>query len=233
MEQVLLNASTRPVGKGSARATRREGYVPAVLYGKNVEAVSVKVPSRDFARVMSAGRNSIIKLAIAEKGGVDERTCMIKELQQDPVRGDVLHADFQQINLKDKLRTTVAIRIVGEDAIVKAGGILQHLLWEIEVECLPTDIPDHLTADVSNVPIGGHLSVKDLKAPEGVDLVTDQDAAIASVLAPKAVEEEVKPAEGEAPAEGAQPEVISRGKQDEEGQAPAGKEAKGKAEKEK
>ncbi len=235
MEQVLLNASKRDIGKGSARAIRREGYVPAVLYGKNVEAVSVKVPARDFSRVMTAGRNSIIKLAIAEKGGVDERTCMVKDIQQDPIRGDVIHADFHQINLKEKLRATVAVRIIGEDVVIKAGGILQHLLWEVEVECLPAEIPDHLTADVSNVPIGGHLSVKDLKVPAGVDLITDQDAAIASVLAPKAVEEEVKPAEGEAAADAAQPEVIGRGKQEEEGAAPApgAKEAKGKAEKEK
>ncbi|MHB0884387.1 MAG: 50S ribosomal protein L25 [Bacillota bacterium] len=233
MEQVLLNASKRDIGKGSSRAIRREGYVPAILYGKNVEAVSVKVPARDFSRVMMAGRNSIIKLAIAEKGGVDERTCMVKDIQQDPIRGDVIHADFHQINLKEKLRATVAVRIVGEDAVVKAGGVLQHLLWEVEVECLPTDIPDHLTADVSNVPIGGHLSVRDLKAPAGVDMVTDQDTAIASVLAPKAVEEEVKPADGVAPAETGQPEVISRGKQDEDGEAPGAKEAKGKAEKEK
>ncbi|MHB8926752.1 MAG: 50S ribosomal protein L25 [Bacillota bacterium] len=233
MEQVILNASKRPIGKGGAHAVRREGYVPAVLYGKDVESVPVKVSAREFSRVLSTGRNSIIKLAIADNGEVDERTCMVKDIQQDPVRGEVIHADFHQINLKDKLRATVAIRIVGEEAAAKAGGILQHQLWEVEVECLPTDIPDHLVANVSNLSVGGHLSVKDLKVPADVEFITDPDTVIASLLAPKAVEEEVKP-EGEAGAESGQPEVIGRGKQEEEGGAtPAPKEGKAKAEKEK
>jgi len=232
MEQVLLNAARRPVGKGSAHASRREGFVPAILYGKDVESVPVKVAAREFARVLSTGRNNIIRLAIAQDGGIDERTCMVKDIQQDPIRGDVIHADFYQIDLKEKLRATVPIRIVGEEAVSKAGGILQHQLWEVEVECLPTEIPDHVVADVTDLPVGEHLSVKDLKVPAGVEFITDPDVVVASVLAPKAAEEEAKP-EGEAAAEAAQPEVIGRGKQEEETEGSPGKEGKAKAEKEK
>lgn len=224
MEQVLLQAAKRETGKGSAHAIRREGYVPAVLYGKNVEPISVKVPAKEFGRVLGtrAGRNSIIKLAI----GSDERTCMVKDVQQDPIRGDLIHVDFYQISLKDRLRTVVPIRVVGEDLAQKTGGILQHQLWEIEVECLPTDIPDHITADVSTLPLGHHLSVGDLKVPEGVEVVTDADSVVASLLAPKAVEEEVKPEAAVEGAEPTQPEVITRGKGEAEGEAAPAKEAK-------
>ncbi|HEY3314726.1 MAG TPA: 50S ribosomal protein L25 [Bacillota bacterium] len=232
MEQVLLQAAKRETGKGSAHATRREGYVPAVLYGKGVEAVAVKVPAKDFGRVLNtrAGRNSIIRLAIGEDGAVDERTCMVKDVQQDPVRGDIVHADFYQISLKDRLRTVVPIRVVGEELAQKGGGILQHQLWEIEVECLPTNIPDHLVADVSTLAIGHHLSVADLKIPEGVEVVTELDTVVASLVAPKAVEEEVKPEAAAESADRTQPEVIGKGKEEAEGEAP-GKEVKGKSEK--
>lgn len=228
MEQVLLQAARRETGKGSAHAIRREGFVPAVLYGKNVEPVSVKVPAKEFSRVLGtrSGRNSIIKMSIGGAGGIDERTCMVKDVQKDPIRGDLIHVDFYQISLKDRLRTVVPIRVVGEELAQKTGGILQHQLWEIEVECLPTDIPGHITADVSTLALGHHLSVGDLKFPEGVDVVTDPDSVVASLLTPKAVEEEVKP---EAAVEGAdrtQPEVIARGKEEAEGEATPGKEAK-------
>jgi len=205
MEAINLRAETREAGKGPARQARRAGFIPAILYSKGKEAIPLKVPAREFSRVLStgAGRNNLIRLQV---GGVKgERMVMIKELQQDPVRGSLLHADLYQVSLKEKIRALVPVAVAGEEVVARAGNIVQHQLREVEVECLPTQLPDHLTVSVAGLRAGEHLSVGDLKAPEGVKILTSPDEIIVAVVAIRRAEEEVE-----------EPEAVEKKETDEE-----------------
>ncbi len=192
MEAINLQAETREAGKGPARQARRAGFIPAILYGKGKEALPLKVPAREFSRVLStgAGRNNLIRLRVAGEKGENERMVMIKELQQDPVDGSVLHADFYQVSLKEKIRALVPLAVAGEELVARAGNVVQHQLREVEVECLPTRLPDHLTVNVAGLRAGEHLSVGDLRAPEGVKILTPPEEIIAAVVATRHVEDE-------------------------------------------
>lgn len=212
MAQLQLAAQVRPSGKGVAHRTRREDYVPGILYGKNVAPVTLKVPVRDLERVLAAGgRSHLIDLSISHDGSTDTRTVMIKEVQADRVKGSLLHVDFHQVSLKDKIRTTVPIVIEGEDAIEKAGGILEHQTRQVEVECLPTEIPEALTVDVSRLHVGGHLSVGDLVAPAGVKIITDSNDVVVTIQAPRAQEET-----SVEPAPAGEPELVGKKEKEEE-----------------
>lgn len=213
MQQVALKAEPRESGKGSAHRTRAEGYVPAILYGKNTPNVSLKVNGRELSRALQtgAGRNNLFRV---EVGAEEPRTCIIKEVQTDPVSGRILHVDLFQISLKDRIHTSVAIVIHGEELVEKAGGILQHGLRELEIECLPTDIPEHIVVDVSKLRVGQHIAAGDVKLPENVRLVSDPEEVVVAVVAPKHAE--VEAAETEAAAGPAEPELVKKPKAEEE-----------------
>lgn len=212
MAQLQLVAEVRPAGKGFAHQTRREDYVPGVIYGKQVAPMALKVPARELQRVLAhGGRGRLIDLVISRDGSADTRTVMIKEVQADRIKGDLLHVDFHQVSLKDKIHTMVRIVIHGEEAIEKAGGILEHQTRAVEVECLPTEIPEALTVDVSNLHVGGHLSVGDLVAPAGVKIITDPDDVIVTIQAPRSQEET-----SVEPAPAGEPERVGKKEKEEE-----------------
>ncbi|MGE5561131.1 MAG: 50S ribosomal protein L25 [Chloroflexota bacterium] len=211
MQQITLKAEPRESGKGSAHRVRAEGYVPAIVYGKNTSNVSLKVSGRELGRALhtGAGRNNLFRV---EVGGEEPRTCIIKEVQTDPVTGRVIHIDLFQISLKDRITTSVTIVLHGEEAVEKTGGILQHGLRELEIECLPTDIPEHIVVDVSALRVGQHVTAGEVKLPEGVELVSEPEEVVVSVVAPKHAEVE----ETEAATGAAEPELVKKKAADED-----------------
>lgn len=199
------------VGKGVARKLRQAGRIPAVYYGRGEEPIALAVGLKDLQDVIerAEGSNVIVELKV-DGDGVADRKALIREIQRDPVGGRILHLDLQHISLTERIVVEVPIVLVGTAVGVKdGGGILEHLLREVEVECLPTDIPTKLEVDVSALQIGDSLHVSDLKA-DRVEIQTDADRTIATVV-PPTVLEEAKPAE-EAAAE--EPELVKEKKEE-------------------
>jgi len=223
MAIVSLEAAHRPdKGKGVARKLRAGGRVPGVYYGRGEDSIALTVALKDLHTVLDAadGSNVIVDLKLSGAAAKD-RKALIREIQRDPVAGTVLHLDLQHISLTERITVEVPIVLVGTPTGVKdGGGILEHLLREVEVECLPTDIPSKLEVDVSGLAIGDSLHVSDLKLQNG-EILTEADRAIAAVV-PPTVLEEAKPAEEGAAAE---PEVIGAKEKDEEAEE-GGKEGK-------
>lgn len=224
MEKILLKAVLREGhGKSSCKQIRKQGAIPAVVYKGGDKGLNVQVDSKELWKALhtDAGENAIITMDIGGGKKNTEKTVMIKEIQQNPVNDKFVHVDFQEISLSEKLKVKVPVAVKGEAPGVKEdGGVFNLVLWEIEVECLPTAIPEHIDVHVENMRINDSIHVKDLPKIEGVEIVEDPDQTVVSVTPPKA-EEEVAPAE--VAAEGAEePEVIKKGKKEEEGEAEEG-----------
>ncbi|HYR51457.1 MAG TPA: 50S ribosomal protein L25 [Candidatus Dormibacteraeota bacterium] len=215
MAIVSLEAAARAdAGKGVARRLRAGGRVPGVYYGRGEDSIPLTVALKDLMSVLEStdGSNVIVDLKLGGQAAKD-RKALIREIQRHPVAGTILHLDLQHISLTERITVEVPIVLIGVPTGVKdGGGILEHLLREVEVECLPTDIPSKLEVDVSALQIGDSLHVSDLKA-ERATILTEADRAIAAVV-PPTILEEVKPAEGEAAV--AEPEVIGAKKEGEE-----------------
>jgi large subunit ribosomal protein L25 len=241
MERMNLKAQIREeIGKESVKKLRRQKFIPAVVYkGKNSQ--NIKIAEQDFFDIIhtKAGENVIVNLHVAadaihkEKSSVKTskkvRTAIIKEIQYHPIRGNVLHIDFNEISLTEVLTVKVPIAAKGEAEGIKEGGVLEHILWEIEIECLPTQIPESIPVDVTPLKIGDSILVKDLQIPEGIKVLSDPEATVITLAAPHVEEmEEVKPEE-----EIAEPEVIMEKKPKEEEASAEEAEKTGKPEKEK
>jgi large subunit ribosomal protein L25 len=216
-EQSALEAQPRTPGtKNDARRVRREGKVPAVVYGAGKQAVPVSVDPRQVSRILHSrtGHNTVFDLSVD-----GERTkAMIVDWQYEPIKGALLHIDLKRIAMDQKLKVNVPIVLTGEPAGVKQqGGILEQIFREVEVECLPGDIPNSVELNVSELVFGMVLRVSDLPVNSQVKFLTDPNQPVAHVITVK--EEEVPTADavaGEAAAAPAEPEVIKKGKQETE-----------------
>jgi large subunit ribosomal protein L25 len=233
MQQFTVDASLREErGKNEARRARKTGQVPAVVYGGKRGPQTVSVNARQVLAVLKseAGHNTIFTLKIA--GGGEDKV-ILKDWQVDPVRGDLLHLDLLRIAMDARMRVKVPVHTFGEPQGVKLqGGIFETVTREVEIECLPADIPDEFRMDVAPLMIGMHLRAAELPFdPAKIKLITDPQRVIAHVVALR-VEEE-KPAEAVAAeavvAAPAEPEVIKKGKKEVEGEE--GEEAAEKPEK--
>ena len=227
MERMIINVEKREeVGKGAARSLRRGNRIPAILY-RDGDSQPVKFSKKELLQFINSttGKQVMVNLQF---GDGSSKLALMKDYQVDPVKGDLLHVDFFEVSLTEKLKVPVHVTIVGESIGVKRdGGLLQYLLREIEVECLPDKIPGRIELDISGIEIGQSLHVSDIKLGEGVKVLTDPDEVIVNVIAP-AVEEVAAPVEAAAAApEITEPEVIKKGKKEEE------EEEKEKKEKEK
>jgi large subunit ribosomal protein L25 len=215
-------------GKNDARRLRKTGMVPAVLYGAGLEPLNIAVDPKQINRILHSeqGHNSIFDMT----AGGDSGKVMIVDWQYEPIKSQLLHVDLKRIAMDQLLRVSVPITMKGEAPGVKLqGGILEQVLREVDIECLPADIPSHIDADVSQLNFGDVIRVSDLPKSDKVKFLTDEGQTVAHVVAVKEVVE-ATPAEGvEAAATTAEPEVIKKGKQ-EEGEAAEGGE---KAEKKK
>ncbi len=219
MKTVMLQAACRDrIGTRPAKKIRAEKKIPAVVYGENLKATPIEVRLEDFQKAIhtKAGENVIIQLKVDGQTPLDQ-TVVVKEIQNDPVTDAVEHVDFKVISMTENIQVKVPVRVTGESAGVKKGGVLDVVHHEIEVSCLPTDIPEYFQVDISNLDIGHSIHVKDLSLPKGVDLVTELEETVVAMHAPKA-EEEPKLEEGKA-----EPEVIGRAKKEGEEET-AGKE---------
>jgi len=186
----LVAEARDATGKGVARRLRTAGRIPAVVYGRGVESKSISIDPSALLRLLQssgAGINTLVELRLDGAA----RTVLVKELQRDPVRGRPLHADFYLVELDKTVEVSVPIRLVGKAQGVEFGGIVDHPLREIELECLPRAIPESVDVDVSALGIGDSIHVRDLVLPEGVQVRTDADQAVASVIAPSVAEEPV------------------------------------------
>jgi large subunit ribosomal protein L25 len=197
-------------GSRSARRLRREGFVPGVLYGGSHEqGVSFRVGTRELRRILVDG-SALIDVKIGKEKTVP---AILKDRQLHPVRDEVTHVDFLEVNLKEKIRATVALELTGgeEAAGVKEGGILDHSTREVEIEALPTDIPEFIEIDVTALDIGSTLTLADLTTPDGVDIVHEhpEDVVVASVVLPTKVEEPEIEEETELVGEAAEAEAES------------------------
>jgi large subunit ribosomal protein L25 len=219
-ETNVLDAQPRAAGnKNEARRVRRGGKIPAVVYGAGKNAVSVSVDPRQVSRILhsASGHNTIFDLAVD-----GERTkAMIVDWQYEPIKGSLLHIDLKRIAMDQKLTVMVPIVLKGEAVGVKQqGGILEQVTREVEIECLPSDIPSQIDADVSELVFGKVMRVSDLPHSAKLRFLTDENQPVAHVIS---IKEEVAPTAeavaGEAAAAPAEPEVIKKGKQetDEEG----------------
>jgi large subunit ribosomal protein L25 len=221
-------------GKNAARRTRRAGEVPAVLYGAKKDALALSINAKQLSRILrsESGHNTIFTVQVA--GGKEERA-MLKDWQVDPVSGTLLHADLLRIAMDVRMRVKVPVHTFGEPQGVKMqGGIFETVTREVEVECLPTDIPEEIKVDVSEMLIGRQLRAGDLALdPNKIKLLTDPQRVIAHVVTLKKEEEPAPEAAVATETAPAEPEVIRRGKKEEEegeGEA-AATEAAPKAEK--
>lgn len=202
METVEITVMRRTgFGKGEARRLRSAGRVPAILYGPNRTPASVAVDAEQFERRLAHLEGSHL-IRLVDDSGTDpelhERMVLLREMQRHPVTGTVLHADFYEVDLTERLVVSIPLHFTGKAAGVVAGGILQPILRELEVECLPTEIPEFIEVDVSGLGIHDAVHIADLKLAEGVVAVGDPTQTLVAVLPPTV---ETKPAEGaEAPA---------------------------------
>lgn len=248
MERVILKATIREeFGKEASSRVRKSGSVPAVVYKKASKVIPLMVDARELFHVLhtSAGGNVIITLQIdspaGDKGHSDkkDKTVIVKEIQHDPVKGEVIHLDFQEISLTDKITVDIAIETKGEPEGVKTeGGVLDHPIKELHIECLPTEIPEKIDVHVEALKIGDGIRIEELDVPAGIKVLNEPEQVVCSVIPPKAEEE---PTEEElAEQEAAEPEVITEkkpedaaGEQEEAGQHKEKKEEKQKEEKDK
>ncbi len=230
MQQIVIEATPRDErGKNAARRIRRGGQIPAVLYGGKGETLAVAVNAKQVASILrsEAGHNTIFTVKLLS----GEHKAMLKDWQVDPVKGLLLHVDMLRVAMDVRMRVKVPVHTFGEPQGVKLqGGIFEMVTREVEIECLPTEIPDEFKVDVTELTIGKQLRAGDLLLdPQKMKLVTDPQRVIAHVVALRAEEE--KPAEAAVAAEAApaEPEVIKKGKKEAEEGEEVEVEAKGES----
>ncbi len=214
MASATLGAELRSDrGKGVARKLRAAGRVPGVIYGHGREAQSLSLNARDLDKLLShiAAGSTVIELTL---GKATTKT-LIREIQRHPFKKQILHVDFMELVAGEKVIVDIPLVFVGiPEGVRLSGALLEQIVHSIEVNVDPSNIPNHIDVDVTHLAMGHSLHVRDLKLPEGLEVLTDEDATICAVIAPRAVVEEK--AEGEAePAEG-EPELIRKTKEDEE-----------------
>jgi large subunit ribosomal protein L25 len=219
MATVSLSANARDgKGKGAARSLRSQGQVPAVIYGHGRDPQALALNARDLDKMLShiQAESTVIEVTV---GGQTAKT-LIREIQRHPIKRQILHVDFQALVAGEKVTVSIPIVLLGiPEGVRLEGGVLDQTLREIEIEVDPSNIPDHVEYDITNMVIGDSVHISDLKVPEGVEVIDDPETSVAVLAAPRAVIEETpavaEAVEGEAGAV-AEPEVIGRGKEDEE-----------------
>ena len=202
MQQTRLDAQIRDTsGKGAARSLRRTGKVPAVLYGRDEEVLSLQIDGYAFQSLLrSYGANALINLDVTGNG---EETVIIKDLQHHPVKRTILHADFQRVSLDEKITTLVNIEIVGSAVGVRDGGILTLVRRQLNVSCLPLDTTESIQVNVNDLNIGQSIQVSDLEIDDdNIEILDDSILQIVSVIEPKVVLETVTTEEDEEDIEG-------------------------------
>lgn len=204
METLEIQADAREVGsKQKARRLRRDGKIPGVLYGPKTQTISLEFNKKEFTQRVAGLEGSHLVRLKSGSTELADKVALVKDMQYHPITGDVIHADLYEVDLTAKIQVHVPLHFVGKAAGVVRGGILQPIVREIEVECLPLDIPEFFDVEVGALDIGDSVHIEDLSFPEGVTAVYESNLALVSVV-PPTVEEAptpaVAPVEGEVPA---------------------------------
>ncbi|MCU7494879.1 MAG: 50S ribosomal protein L25 [Ignavibacteria bacterium] len=208
MAEITLNANERQKSnKGANKQLRRQGVVPGVFYSKGQEPVLIEVPELALKSLIYTSEAHIVSLKVGDR---DSLTCVLKDVQFDPVTDKVVHFDLHGITTTDTMEIEVPILLVGNAAGIKQGGVLQQVLHKLDIECLPKDMPEHLSINIEKLNLGESIHARDL-AFENITVLNAPDAVIVSVVTPRA---EKEAAEGEAAS--AEPEVIAKGKAEKE-----------------
>jgi len=203
------------VGKEINKKYRREGIVPGVLYSPHdKENLLFKVEAIDLSKLLSAKSHGLIDLEIDDGKEKVSRLAIIKDVQYNSLKKQIIHVDFYGVTLKEKLTTEVDIELIGESIGVKDGGILQVELRKVEIECLPSNVPDSIIVDISNLKVGDHVSVGGMEVPEGVKALTELDRIVVAVVPPAKIEEVVEEGEEEIEGEEAKEEEKAEIKQE-------------------
>jgi len=212
MAEIVVAAQGRTEkGKNVNRRLRTQGLIPGIVYGAAKESVAVAVSPKEITTILrsASGENTLFDLELEGK----RRKVILKEFQLEPVKGQILHADFYEVALDRVIEVKVHVELQGTPVGVKVqGGILDFVTRELEVECLPRDIPEKIVVDVSGLELGKHLRVSDLKAPEKVKVLTEPDVVVVHVVVPRAEEVAVVAEVAPEVAAAAEPEVIKKGK---------------------
>lgn len=213
-KDIIVRATAREGrGKNDARRARRNGQVPVTIYGGEGDAVAALAPLSELAAILRSdtGRNTIFTMDV---DGVGAAEVMFIDRQLDPVRMRLIHADFKRLVKGEKIEATVPLRLVGEPfGVREEAGVLEQIVREIEIRCQPREIPEHIDVDVTNLKVHEVLHVSDIPVSEGVEILDEPDTVIAIVGVVKEEPVAAAPVEGEAPAE---PEVIGKGKKEDE-----------------
>ena len=214
MEEILLEAELREEkGRAKVKDLKEAGFLPAVVYSRGKPSLSIKLSKSALIKLVHLYRleNSIINLKIKDDKKAKLRPCLIKEIQYDPVHEDIIHVDLNEVSLTEAIKVNVPVEAKGEAVGVKQeGGSLEHILWEIEVECLPTNIPKSIEVDISALKMGDAIHVKDIVFPSGVKPLSDPAAVVLHITAPMKEEAPAEAVEGE---EKQEPEVIKEKKE--------------------
>ncbi len=232
-QKVQLNAKTRTeTGKGAVKRMRSQGAVPAVIYGAHAKPVNLAIAVEELEKALhdATSENVLVDLMVDEGGKTNKRLALIQEVQHHPYEDTILHIDFHEVVATEKLRANVPVRPIGEPAGVKTGGgILEYVMRELRVECLPQDLPEVLEVSVEVLEIGQSVHVGDIAPPKGVTLLDDKGQTVFLVAAP-ITEEELAAMTEAAAAPSAEPEVITAKKEEGEEGVPVEGEAKPKVE---
>ncbi len=212
-EMITVETQSREVfGKNASRRLRKAGQIPATLYGLKQEPVSLTVDPKVIFRILhsSSGQNTLFKLAVS---GQSSPHVLIKDFQREPVKGTLMHVDFLRIDMSKKLHVQVPLEFTGVPVGVKTlGGIMDVVVREVEIECLPTDIPEHISVDVTELGLNDLFRVGQIQVSEKIKIITEPEVVLVTVLPQRAEEEVAAPTEEE----GKEPEVIKKGKKEED-----------------
>ncbi|MDD3275460.1 MAG: 50S ribosomal protein L25 [Kiritimatiellales bacterium] len=213
MDAKITVKSRETQGSANARRLRREGWIPGVIYRDGAAARSVSLPKHEFEQILRHHTSEHVMILIQIEG--KEESVLLKEIQHDPMTGGVEHVDLQEVDMNKKLHVEVPVELVGEaEGVKNQGGVLDHLLHEIEISCLPSNIPESIRVDVSAMKLGDILTIKDIPVDASkITILMDADLGVAAVSEPKVAEE---PVAEEGTAVAGEPEVISEKKAEEE-----------------
>jgi large subunit ribosomal protein L25 len=214
MDAKITVKSREASGSAGARRLRRDGWVPGVIYSDGTAARAVSLPKHEFEQMLHHHTSEHVMIKIQIEGGKEE-SVLLKDVQHDALSGGVVHVDLQKVAMDKKLRIEVPVELIGEaEGVKNQGGVLDHLLHHVEIECFPADIPEAINVDVSALKLGDMLAVKDIPVSAKYTILLDAEAGVAAVSMPKVAEEPVAE-EGTAAAAPAEPEVIREKKPEE------------------
>jgi large subunit ribosomal protein L25 len=217
LEKIELKATIRKtVGNGPARELRRQGMIPAVLYGPKSDPIILSVVTRELEHIVKSGNiGQMLLNLVIHNGKKQSKTAMIKELQTQPVSGALLHIDFYEVAMDQKIKISIPVVTTGEAVGVDLGGVLQIVRHEVDVFCYPNNIPESIEVDISNMDIGDSLHIGDVFLDEAIELADESNFTVVTVLSPKVEEEEEE--EEEELEEGEEAEAEDAGEEDEPG----------------